>query len=111
MNILVLFKLTEKWSDTWFNADQSLGCNCEKHREVVQAHFNYMHKLDGLNKLSSGGPIMNDSDVSGTKLVDGAMFIYQDCSLEETKAYAENDPLITKGVMEIGLIKQFIPSI
>jgi len=45
MKILVLFKLTASWPDTWFNADESLGCDSEKHIEVVQAHFAYMHQL------------------------------------------------------------------
>ena len=111
MNILVLFKLTEKWSETWFKADQSLGCNSDKHIAIVQAHFAYMHELDGLNKLSSGGPILKDAEESEHKYVDGAMFIYKNSSVEETRNYAENDPFVKEGVMEIDFIKQFAPGI
>ena len=111
MKILVLFKPTEKWSETWLKVDKSLGCNSEQHIEIVQAHFAYMHQLHAENKLASGGPVLKDVDVNTDKYVDGAMFIYHNSSLDEAKAYAESDPLVSEGVMEIDLIKPFLQGI
>jgi len=111
MKILVLFKLTKKWPDTWFKADDSLGCNSEKHIEVVHAHFAYMHQLHAENKLESGGPLLKEGNASADKYVNGAMFIYQNSSLDEAKAYAESDPFVIEGVMEVDFIKPFIQGI
>lgn len=111
MKILVLFKPTITWPGTWFKADDSLGCDSEKHIKVVHAHFEYMHQLHAEKKLESGGPLLKEGDASADRYVNGAMFIYQNSSLDEAKAYAESDPFVIEGVMEVDFIKPFIQGI
>ena len=111
MNFLVLFKTTDKWSDTWFMKDGSLGCNSEQHIEIVHSHFGYMHQLHGEGKILSGGPTLMDVEINGNKHIDGAMFRYKTESEKETRNLAENDPFIKEMVMAFDFIKPFIAGI